>query len=865
MAETSIDQLNYGIPSEQLGVNISFKNGKNKILKDDEMENPFSVSMNDEFNKPDYSHHKNILILCMRDDYDVNDKNIYDIYDTVIKKTTLQKIAHNFALIKFNKKAITINSMTKPLLVSKEHLVHFNYNTNELNEIVVLMFELKEHSVRLMADLIDQHTNINDLKEILTLSNKYNNKSKSLIKNKFLQYLKNIKETIFWRSHQNNYITMTKHFLERNFPKNEFTLREIQHMKLNSNTDYLKDIKLENGTNYVDIGFVLKSMDHRSFYATNVNNLTITQEYVKELFDTIQNESDMFNIFNMFLISKDLCHFVLNNEYILTIMQPIFNKHLPFYRYLFGIGWLTLYAEECLGKIYTKESNRYVFGINTASKLPYFPMCTEDIHLNPYITLIVETNKVNFNKNCMGMPSIKNYNHYGISDFDDFKQKFNLFTTGFSNTCILDGLNWSSLAISGSIIPACSIKRSPLLDIMNVSIQTSESEKLLAFFDKYYKNSDIDMMCNAKSIFQFMDKAYELINTITTNLKKYNPTDLALIVNCHPVKSTSVLIHKKYLEKHFNDIVKYINNNNGSNLIINDVSDLTNNSILSNHLRKYFYDIYIKSKNEFVEKQRVNNITNNNLYEHFYGIVTIDEIKINIIEYELKHLDDLTCEIYYENDNDNNIILKICESIKFKIKCSKMLHDIEIFKSHDFDFFSTVAKFHLPCVRGIYTGDNVYLLPSCITALLTQINIDYKYFASTTHPGDIIIKYMSRNFGVLLNPTEKLQITQFISNNNKWSRMFPNPNNIYGPMTLNNEIFKLAKYNNGSNVTNESYVTTDEKYILTIDDLNEWYTLRYPQYANTYINMLKFKTINHKGYLNPIFTSLFDMINEMFY
>merc|ERR1711871_1758849 len=56
------------------------------------------------------------------------------------------------------------------------------------------------------------------------------------------------------------------------------------------------------------------------------------------------------------------------------------------------------------------------------------------------------------------------------------------------------------------------------------------------------------------------------------------------------------------------------------------------------------------------------------------------------------------------------IILK--ESIKYSISSVFLPHKFEIFQTKYEEFFSMVSKFHLPCVRAYYTGENVYILPS---------------------------------------------------------------------------------------------------------------------------------------------------------
>ena len=76
------------------------------------------------------------------------------------------------------------------------------------------------------------------------------------------------------------------------------------------------------------------------------------------------------------------------------------------------------------------------------------------------------------------------------------------------------------------------------------------------------------------------------------------------------------------------------------------------------------------------------------------------------------------------------------------------------------------------------TNNNVYILPSCITAMMTFINMDYKYFAGTNNPYDIINKYIegSGQFE-LLNDMEL-------------------KNNIYKSMLKDSKFFKFVTKEN---------------------------------------------------------------------
>ena len=85
---------------------------------------------------------------------------------------------------------------------------------------------------------------------------------------------------------------------------------------------------------------------------------------------------------------------------------------------------------------------------------------------------------------------------------------------------------------------------------------------------------------------------------------------------------------------------------------------------------------------------------------------------------------------------------------------------------------ATVSRFHLPCVRGYYDGMEVYLLPSAISALITNKCIDYKYFAGVRSPFDILLKYIFRGYTIFLNKKEMVKIVEYIRNSDKWKNLF---------------------------------------------------------------------------------------------
>ena len=111
-------------------------------------------------------------------------------------------------------------------------------------------------------------------------------------------------------------------------------------------------------------------------------------------------------------------------------------------------------------------------------------------------------------------------------------------------------------------------------------------------------------------------------------------------------------------------------------------------------------------------------------------------------------------------------------------------------------------------VRAFWNGTTVLCLPSYITSMMLQLATDYKYFASIRDPIEIVNKYRSRGFGVILNDYEKLHMAYYNSvklknsdSNEKWIEMYKinlkskqSIEGIFGSKKSSDDIFKPSKY-----------------------------------------------------------------------
>ena len=301
---------------------------------------------------------------------------------------------------------------------------------------------------------------------------------------------------------------------------------------------------------YVDASSAIKKKGYRCYKIVNYLD-NYSHADINSLFDSLPNEIQKYKLFNSLILSKKHCHLALNNIHLLTTLKPMIEKYIGAYRYIFGYAWLTFYLEESIKKSHIQTSDRFVFDINTASKLPVFPVIPSDLTLNPYLPIMVNKEVIDGNNNCLGFPFIRtDINNYGITDLKSFKSNLNIYTTGKSNSSIFEGMNWSNLAISGSTLAACVQKRNPLISLFEATCQTFD-DTIFRYFNEYYANADIDIMCNSKSTFEFMDVVFRTFSTVKNNIVKLNngnanPENVKLV----PYRKAAIIVNEKFIRKY---------------------------------------------------------------------------------------------------------------------------------------------------------------------------------------------------------------------------------------------------------------------------------------------------------------------------
>lgn len=839
-----------------------------------------------------YAKHNYVLAVCIQ-----NPQNIGKwIFSQYITNENMNAINTSCILVRCSINILKNMSHLKQAKIVAKSLIQSMGKDGvfELNdvEIIVPLLDFSYGDSLKYIELFGPYTkNPFDIFKVITLCKYYGNSHSQLIVNALAEFISKSIDNKFW-IYPTPEFNLTEQFMGRKFiykpTGNELAKITPKYAPTDDQPGRIiaKLQETEKGRTYLhgihqlkkcnDIADCIRNCPKRKYYVKNpiTSDTNMIKQDINALFDVLSTEKEVFDMFNNFASSKQYCHLVINNVNILKRMKPLFIKFGAFYRYLLTYPILSFYIEECIFKQKALKDHRYVFDIDTAHELPFYPFSADDIHMTPYIPLPISQNAMNLPNNFWSLQLASDYNQYGIDTLEGFKRKYNLFTTGTPDHGILDGIDWSKFAVSGSMIPACVPKRSPLVDLVNQPGNTLD-QQFTTFFYHYYNQSDIDLMCNEKLFFDFLDRTYEVYNIVKDNLTKIHGKDASHAIKFESIKSGSVVIHVNFIDEKLDEIKEYVGDDKIDKQWI--ISNLSHNGI-----KEYFYKKYMDYKLD--ENKRIRKLGNKNnpLHEEFLKLVDINSINLYIVDYKLDK-DTIgesdNFKIYYMKDivsrpvpdGENFMVLKICESIRIKIiknpddKSEMLLRNIEIFKTQGPDPFSTVAKFHLPCVRGFYNGSNVYLLPSCVCALMSGVNIDYKYFFGARDPIDIVNKYVTRGFGIILTDKEKEDAVKYNSEVDKWKSFGVTAkskyNLLFKPKLITNEIFKRLKYD--MKLSDDLYKHIDMKYITNKLDVVEWYKT-HTQYigTNKLINALDLKAIGKDGNIIPLHSWVFDAVYQ---
>jgi len=864
-----------------------FLNNKNTNIYFDEYEGK-NIEI-DQTNVSKYFTH--VFIITKK-----NNKPIpIDFYNWQINKDIFENVNSNLLI---HKTSINIlknkTHFNNCILLSNEQLYKYNIFNYELADknIIIPIFNIEYKNLLQYLEQYESNNTVQNIYNIKVLNKYFNIDDSNFNSNEFIcQIISNLEETNYWTKSYNCLINMSDKFKSRSirFQYTRMTdkniasiIKKIFDSNINNNAEqknYIKELEINTSVkknNYVDISSVIEKKN-TNYYKININDKNeFTRKDINQLF-AILNEKQQFLLFANLIASKKYCHLVLNNEHILEIMDKQIKKFAPFFKYLISYAWIRFYTEECIKKSWIKTSDDFIFDINTASKLPVFPFNHDNPKENPYSPILISDHELNPGKNLCGIGDYSTeHGPQGICNLKEFEIRMNIFCTRNPNSNLFQGFDFEKykVGISGSIITACLQKFHPLMSRLNYD--ESLTEKFNNYFDEYYANSDIDVMFMIKNKFEFIENVREFYNQIVINITKFNynttvkPSDIKLILN----KVGYIFVNEKFINKNIN-----LDDLDDSAQITNKVKYVIENidkDIIKSKFQPFYEKLKIQKYNELIKNYSDEEIVQ--LKQKYPDIFVQDNIDFNVYVNnninKFKNNEDIT-NISEQNQTEKDI--NLVYTYKYKIESQYLIHSLELFSIKYDDFLSIVSSFHLPCVRGYYNGSNVYLTPSCISAHMTFMNIDYKYFAGSKDPFDIINKYRMRGFGTWLNSKEKKLFVKYVRNIPFWNNIYSIDSKltdyvsakiIFGTISLNHKLFRPRLYNSNLN-SNLNSVDTCKRYnnTLTIPiiydnlkSINDHIQEKFNSVDIKEINWNNFISIYKNGYIVPFKKWIIDSV-----
>ena len=829
---------------------------------------------------------KHIYCLCLLNNKDEIDISVF--VNDIINKDLLNDTINKMILYKANISIIKNNVHYGNVCYCPKEIVSgankFAYELDD-NVLILPIYNISFLDLQKYIDNINGIITFNNFYDIMIMNNYFGDNINDLLKLKINSMINNFDESKYWELPYNCMPNITKLFDNRKFnfniirsaPNITNILERIDNSPIKEN--YIEEIF--NRRNYVDPSEIINKKGYKLYW--KVWNCDYNNDAINKLFDTLDDNNQKYKylLFSNLCISKKYCHLVINNEYIIKMMTPVINQNNSLYAYLFGYAWLRFYFEETINRFRVKTTDMYIFDINTAAALPVFYFEHKNPHNNPYCPILVANKSLNPDINIGGVICNTNKDlNRRICNLNEFKEKMNIFISGNKYINLLDNINFKELkiAITGSIMTACSQYNHPL---MNLFLNTPENERDKRFFDEYYYESDIDVMVMSKTVYEFFDITKSFYENIMLNCCQYLNADPEHI-KYNLLRSTYLFVSSDFIKEHIcTDKLSY-------EVIIKGINLKTIIKLFSPYAKK-MHEMECKKKLEGLSEEDKIKLMDKYaevfIFEEDKLVIKIKDTKTNTTmitaNNNTKHLESEFSQEEIEmilNSNNNldeekiNIIIPMTDglgfsdSFKVRISAPQLSRDFELFPIYKDDFMNTVANFHMPCVRAYYNGDNVYMTPSFVSAHMTLMNIDYKYFAGSKDPINIINKYRMRGFGCWLNKNELETYIKYCYEVPFWNNMFninsnkPHSyNKCYGPLNINSNLFK-PRMVNADLITGEKITPVDNNYSnphLQVLSEKEYNIKKFKSDKSISIYNDRYTTINKDtGYIEPLYKDI---------
>ena len=831
-------------------------------------------------------YYKKIYCLCPFSSIDIN----------IINKINIEEDEYNEIISKMILYETKINIVKNPLhygniiYCNKNHIIkanHFNYDLDEM-VLILPFFNISFLNLTQYIDTIMGCNNMDKLYNMHVMFNYFGEKNKETNKMALTSIINNLSESNYWKYEYNCRCNLTKLFDKRNF--NFSIIKKSLNESINKVLDSLDNINIRENyleeifksKKYTDPSSVICTKGYRLYNVvknckynnTDINNL---------IFDSVETIYQKKLLFTQLLLSKEYCHLVINNINTMQLMNHFIKNNILVFENIFGYAWTRFYFEECICKFNMNSDDYYIFDADTASILPVFHFDYNEPQKNPYMPILVSQHSLNPSTNIGGViRSKKNNSNRVICNTLEFIHRMNIFITNDMNKNIFNGINFTKykMAITGSIMTACLQLNHPLLELYDTPGITMNN-LYNRFFNEYYCNADVDIMIKTYDMIEYIDICKEFHSHISSNiLSMYDysePQHIVMKIN----KSINIFITSNYI----NDIIEHVPTLTYDFI----VSNLSNMKIII-LFEKAIKELHTKETNKVLEGYDDDKIIiMKSKYKEYFDFNIMDvtirlyDKKVNGTMINYKSMSEYTEEeidkiletslediiIINNVNNTNDIGMSI--SFKTRISAYQLDHDFELFPIKKNDFMNTVGQFHMPCVRAYYNGTKVYMTPSCISAHMTFMNIDYKYFAGSRDPIEIINKYRMRGFGTWLNQNEIKTFIKYTGSVPFWNNLYninlksKNIGDCLGPLQINHKLFFPRQFN--MEYYNDSKfrpIPFDDPYIIpkVINNMNSSdYYKEYYEYDTTLIKKNNYID-KETGYMIPLNDNI---LNDIFF
>lgn len=726
--------------------------------------------------------YNDVYVMCLKDG---------ETPDGLLEKNLSKEIMDKFVLVK--SPLITVKSCDKGLIEVYGKMLLEYFPDTELPDANVLVFPaflLEISNMKLFKRQFEGVSNFLDVLKLYSInafmkcdSNRYTDHYVRL------DMIKGMIEAKFWMNQYNCGHNINLQFLSRTFNLKDFDkinndkIKDILTMKFDKN--YVLDTRTKKDY-FVDPSLSIPKRGYRLYRVTPYQHVDLDsfKSLLRHMMRT--NIKEAYFFVNYALVAKEYCHLILRSMDVLYTEnidkrnQSFVSMFMSEFKYCMSYAWLCMYMEECVKKSKCSVNDRFIFTADEASHFPPFPFVETNPHMSPYLPVLINRASIAPTKNVMGIDIMDGYTkNIGVCNTKMFKDRMNLFITG-KDIDVFEGMVWSDVGITGSIMAGCLPRWNPLLSLYNGNY--------VRFFDAYYKDADVDIMIKLQGK-SFVDRVFQIKNVIEQNLKKHYPN------------TEVVATFKKTVT-----------------LVVNeDISIDEAYERYLQHMTKYIQEGNIDADGETLHKDEEK-------YQSLLHIVHKSEVKLII-----------------RKENDKPFL--IFNNTKYKIMSEHLARDLELFSVYIAPM-GVVTRFYLPIVRAYYDGNQVYMTPSCVSACMTFINIDYRYFAGTKDPIQVVNKYRLRGFGLYLNDAELRRFDQYVKDTPVWKNRYGNVTQYRGYLTIINRFYTLDN-NCIVNQPVARYNSIDYHLKYTLNG-----NYNYPVYFST--------AISENGYTTPFKPELID-------